>query len=192
MSEPSITELAQAGYSGYGQSTHWLNFRGEAMPSWENLPDKTKAAWEAAALSIRMADRLEVPELSPSKPTDNHIVRALVRSGTAAFNNTPTRTRLQPLHRSASLFGATQHGDLGPQDIKRMVAAMTDSGEVARTLMLPVGFDLNRVPPDLGLTVILHPALGAIGRGNAVLLSDRYADTPPAGHSVLVAVNFRL
>ncbi|MET9119909.1 hypothetical protein [Streptomyces sp. NPDC004528] len=48
---------AQIAYDAYGAATDFLNFRGEPMPSWEELPVHSKAAWVCAAdaLSPRTA-----------------------------------------------------------------------------------------------------------------------------------------
>lgn len=36
-------------YHAYGSVTDFKNFQGNPMPEWSDLPDKIKAAWEAAA-----------------------------------------------------------------------------------------------------------------------------------------------
>jgi hypothetical protein len=51
----SNTDLAKLAYSAYGQSTDGLNFRGEKMPAWENLPTAIQIAWEVAAVSVKSA-----------------------------------------------------------------------------------------------------------------------------------------
>lgn len=43
------SNLAQAAYRAYGTSTGGLNFRGEPMPTWDDLGDQIQAAWVAAA-----------------------------------------------------------------------------------------------------------------------------------------------
>jgi hypothetical protein len=40
-------------YQAYGDSADWRNFRGDAMPTWPNLPDTTKEHWRAAAEALR-------------------------------------------------------------------------------------------------------------------------------------------
>ncbi len=36
-------------YHAYGSVTDWLNYAGLPMPAWDDLSDKIKAAWQAAA-----------------------------------------------------------------------------------------------------------------------------------------------
>lgn len=50
-------ELAEVGYNEYGRSTEWKNYRGLPMPSWEELPQPQKGAWQEAARAMR--DRIE-------------------------------------------------------------------------------------------------------------------------------------
>lgn len=49
---PKATDVARAGYEGYGDWTDWKTFDGRDMPSWEDLPDTTRMAWVAAAGAI--------------------------------------------------------------------------------------------------------------------------------------------
>lgn len=48
MEDPQIT-LARAAYSRYGAVTDYKNFQGNPMPKWEELPEKIRQAWVAAA-----------------------------------------------------------------------------------------------------------------------------------------------
>lgn len=42
-------DRARLAYHAYGDSTGWKNFRGDPMPGWQDLPEATRQAWEAAA-----------------------------------------------------------------------------------------------------------------------------------------------
>lgn len=42
-------KLAKQCYYGYGSVTDFKNYQGLPMPEWEELSDKIRAAWEAAA-----------------------------------------------------------------------------------------------------------------------------------------------
>jgi hypothetical protein len=42
-------ETAKKQYRAYGEVTHFLNFKGEPMPEFEDLPAKIKEAWIEAA-----------------------------------------------------------------------------------------------------------------------------------------------
>lgn len=44
---------AQGAYKAYGAVTDFLNFRGDPMPAWEDLPARIRAAWMNAALGVR-------------------------------------------------------------------------------------------------------------------------------------------
>lgn len=46
------TEVARAGYEGYGNWTDWKTFDGRDMPRWDDLPDRTRLAWVAASGAI--------------------------------------------------------------------------------------------------------------------------------------------
>lgn len=46
------TDVARAGYEGYAEWTEGKTFDGRDMPSWDNLPDRTRLAWVAAAAAI--------------------------------------------------------------------------------------------------------------------------------------------
>lgn len=43
------TEVAKDAYAAYGQVTDFMNFQGNPMPTWEELPEKIQLAWQAAA-----------------------------------------------------------------------------------------------------------------------------------------------
>lgn len=42
-------ELAQSMYKAYGETTEFKNYQGLPMPAWNDLTDKIRSAWEAAA-----------------------------------------------------------------------------------------------------------------------------------------------
>jgi len=42
----------EAAYAAYGNYVGWVNYQGLPMPPWEELPDKIKGAWGAAAEAI--------------------------------------------------------------------------------------------------------------------------------------------
>jgi hypothetical protein len=44
---------AQGAYQAYGVVVDFLNFRGDPMPEWGDLPVKIKAAWVNAAMGVR-------------------------------------------------------------------------------------------------------------------------------------------
>lgn len=46
------TEVARAGYEGYGEWTGWKTFDDRDMPRWDDLPEQTRLAWVAAAGAI--------------------------------------------------------------------------------------------------------------------------------------------
>jgi hypothetical protein len=55
----SPEELAQIAYRAYGESTDFLNFRGEPMPDWGNLGDRIQTAWILAAQAVAEHTRQE-------------------------------------------------------------------------------------------------------------------------------------
>ena len=63
-------DLAKIAYAAYGGTTNHLNFRGEPMPSWENLPLKIQEAWMAAANAVSIAT------IVSSSPTPLRLVDA--------------------------------------------------------------------------------------------------------------------
>lgn len=44
--------LAHRGYNAYGDECNWLNYQGNSMPAWDELPQKTKNNWIAATKAI--------------------------------------------------------------------------------------------------------------------------------------------
>jgi hypothetical protein len=46
------TDVARAGYEGYGDWTGWRTYDDRDMPRWDDLPDNTRLAWVAAAAAI--------------------------------------------------------------------------------------------------------------------------------------------
>ena len=49
MDEKQLEILAKMTYGAYGSETDFKNYQGLPMPKWEELPDKIREAWEAAA-----------------------------------------------------------------------------------------------------------------------------------------------
>jgi len=49
------TAPEQEAYHAYGEVTSFKNYRGESMPPWDELPEKIKHAWKAAALAASFA-----------------------------------------------------------------------------------------------------------------------------------------
>jgi hypothetical protein len=52
---PTALDLAEAGYRGYAEATDGKTFDGRDMPQWMDLPERTVAAWVAAAEAIHRA-----------------------------------------------------------------------------------------------------------------------------------------
>lgn len=50
-----LTRLAEIAYRAYGETTDFKNFRGEPMPEWDDLPEKIRQAWTAAAGAVKEA-----------------------------------------------------------------------------------------------------------------------------------------
>lgn len=48
-------EVASSGYRAYAASTGNKNYQGLPMPTWDELPENIKTAWEAAARQISEA-----------------------------------------------------------------------------------------------------------------------------------------
>lgn len=46
------TEVARAGYEGYGRWTNWRTHDGQPMLPWDELPQPVQHAWVAAAGAI--------------------------------------------------------------------------------------------------------------------------------------------
>jgi hypothetical protein len=51
----SNEELAKAAYDAYGQAVGGLNYLGNPMPAWEDLPMRISMAWEVAAIAVKNA-----------------------------------------------------------------------------------------------------------------------------------------
>lgn len=47
-----MKETAHVAYDAYGESFGWYGIDGYPLPSWGDLPDKSKAAWRAACAAI--------------------------------------------------------------------------------------------------------------------------------------------
>jgi hypothetical protein len=45
-------ELAKEAYIAYGEKVYWMNYRGDPMPTWEELPDSIREAWRAAVDAV--------------------------------------------------------------------------------------------------------------------------------------------
>lgn len=44
--------LGQAAYKAYGDQVGWKNFRGDPMPSWDDLTYEIQDGWISAALAV--------------------------------------------------------------------------------------------------------------------------------------------
>ena len=51
--ETEEIRLAREAYDAYGATTLYKNFQGNPMPKWDDLPEKIRTAWVAAALRVR-------------------------------------------------------------------------------------------------------------------------------------------
>lgn len=49
ITDAGIEQLAKQCYYAYGSVTDHKNYQGLPMPTWENLTDKIREAWKAAA-----------------------------------------------------------------------------------------------------------------------------------------------
>lgn len=47
-----LSALAERGYMAYGDLAGWRNYLGRPMPRWEELPERTRKYWMAAASAI--------------------------------------------------------------------------------------------------------------------------------------------
>lgn len=66
--------LGQAGYEAYAKQTGGKTFDGRDMPTWEQLPDRIKEAWSAAAQGIVAAHRVAHYGLTPEPaPPSEHM-----------------------------------------------------------------------------------------------------------------------
>ena len=54
--ESEARVLARVAYAAYGATTDGLNYQGNEMPTFDALPVKIKAAWEAAVRAVLDAD----------------------------------------------------------------------------------------------------------------------------------------
>ena len=52
MGEDKTLDLAKVAYHAYGAVTDHKNYQGLPMPTWEQLPEKIKEAWCAAAGAV--------------------------------------------------------------------------------------------------------------------------------------------
>ena len=52
-------DLAKIAYAAYGDYVDWKNYQGLPMPKWEDLTDKIRGAWEAAAGAVAETVREE-------------------------------------------------------------------------------------------------------------------------------------
>lgn len=61
----SWSDIAASAYAAYGHSTGNKNFRGEPMPSWDQLPAAIRTAWEAAVrhASDVSQGQADIPEI---------------------------------------------------------------------------------------------------------------------------------
>jgi hypothetical protein len=50
--------LGQVAYTAYGRTTGFKNYQGLPMPSWEDLGDTIRRAWENAASAAQSATRI--------------------------------------------------------------------------------------------------------------------------------------
>jgi Fe-S cluster assembly scaffold protein SufB len=50
--KPLWATLAEQGYKAYGDEVCWVAHTGKEMPSWDELPEKQRKAWIAAASRI--------------------------------------------------------------------------------------------------------------------------------------------
>jgi hypothetical protein len=48
----NITDVAKAGYNAYGANRNFTAYDGKPMPSWDDLPEGIKRAWECATCAI--------------------------------------------------------------------------------------------------------------------------------------------
>lgn len=48
-------QWGKVGYEAYGEQVGWKAYNGEAMPQWEQLPQRIQDAWHAAASAIEDA-----------------------------------------------------------------------------------------------------------------------------------------
>lgn len=49
---PPPEDLGRLAYNTYAKATHFKNFLGQELPPFDDLPERTRAAWESAAQTI--------------------------------------------------------------------------------------------------------------------------------------------
>lgn len=54
MSPPSAIDLAKTAYAAYGEATDHLDYQGLPMPAWDELGDRIRVAWIAAAGTVAL------------------------------------------------------------------------------------------------------------------------------------------
>lgn len=56
--------LAEIAYEAYGRQVGWLNHQGLPMPSWDGLPPRIQAGWDAAAgaAAVEIGKRLSIEQ----------------------------------------------------------------------------------------------------------------------------------
>jgi hypothetical protein len=47
-----MNELAKHAYDAYGGAVGWLNYRGDPMPKWEDLPVAIRTAWRISTQAV--------------------------------------------------------------------------------------------------------------------------------------------
>lgn len=47
-----VEQLAQIGYTAYGESAYWLTWDKKQMPTWEGLGEEVQRRWECATAAI--------------------------------------------------------------------------------------------------------------------------------------------
>lgn len=50
--EEELAQLASVAYKNYGKVADFKNFKGDPLPEWENLTQKTQEAWKGVVLSL--------------------------------------------------------------------------------------------------------------------------------------------
>ncbi|MFF2522422.1 hypothetical protein [Streptomyces liangshanensis] len=51
MAQHDSADLGRAAYDAYGQATGGRTYDDQPLPTWEQLSDRTRAAWAAAAVA---------------------------------------------------------------------------------------------------------------------------------------------
>jgi hypothetical protein len=65
--EHGMSRLARVAFQAYGETAGWLDDRGEAMPAWDDLGEKTQTCWRAAASAVLSEDKA-LPRSAVSEP----------------------------------------------------------------------------------------------------------------------------